>query len=313
MRRKVLGVAALLCLAGAAAHAQNYLDYASVRFPFEAGNGGVDYLEFYKTASIKSGLARESLSYELDLPYGEDSKQRIDVFTSKQKPSNAPVFLFVHGGGFEEGDRAHYGYVAGPLAEHGIVTALMSYRLVKRAKDNKIHYRDQEADVRAAIVWVYRNIAKHGGDPNRIFIGGHSAGALLSANVGSDRSWMAKAGIPREALRGVVAISGGFANWSDSPLTLAAAPTPEERVRMNPIALVTDPAPEFVLARGEKEKSIRFSEGAVQMKTALESKGAKATIVVEPAADHGGAVFALSREDSLETQALIKMIERSAR
>jgi len=72
--------------------------------------------------------------------------------------------------------------VARPLAAQGIVTVVMSYRL------SPAHYPEQVHDVQAALGWVYSNISDYGGDALQIYIGGHSAGAILSAFVSVDSS-----------------------------------------------------------------------------------------------------------------------------
>ncbi|MEP7246804.1 MAG: alpha/beta hydrolase [Gammaproteobacteria bacterium] len=313
VRKRIIWIAASLSLASAGANAQNYLDYASVKYGFEEGNGGTDFFQMYKEANIRSGLTRERVPHALNLEYGKDPKQRLDVFMPQKKPTNAPVFLFLHGGAFEEGDRAHYGYVSTPLAAHGVVTVVASYRLIERGPANKIHYRDQEEDTRAIIVWIYKNIAQYGGDPNRIFVSGHSAGALLAANAGTDRQWMTQAGLPKTALRGVAAISGGYADWSTLGWLTYAAPTPAERARLNPVSLVKDPTPAFILARGEKETNERFMKGIVEMKSALLAKAVQVNVAIEPGADHGGAVLALYNEDSPLTKAILQMIEHDKR
>src|SRR5947209_2474657 len=62
-------------------------------------------------------------------------------------------------------------------------------------------------DVKLAIGWLYSNIGRYGGDETRIYVGGHSSGAILAASVGVDRAWLAQTGIPKETLRGIVAVS----------------------------------------------------------------------------------------------------------
>jgi acetyl esterase/lipase len=298
--------------------AQDYLTYRSVRFPYALQNPGVDYMEFYKNISINTGIARASLPHSLDHAFGEDPKQKLDLYMPKNKPTGAPVFLYVHGGAFREGDRAHYGYVSKPLAAHGIITAITSYRLVGTEPENKINYIDQEEDVIAAFLWLYKNVSKYGGDPNNIYIGGHSAGGVLVANLGTDRKWLTEAGIPKTVLRGVAAVSGGFVDFSDM-LSNQRGDTEAIIKRMMRSLRVLDPAPKFALIWGEKETSApwrkdfaqRIVDGAEAMRVALAAKGVKATIIEEPGADHADVVAAFWDEKSLGTQAVLKMITGS--
>ena len=97
-----------------------------------------------------------------------------------------------------------YGYVAAPLARHGIITAVMSYRLAP------FRYPSQVEDVELAVAWLAKNIGARGGDPHRIFVGGHSAGAILSALLGVRTNWQAARGVPADVIKGIVPVSGPY-------------------------------------------------------------------------------------------------------
>ena len=129
---------------------------------------------------------RAELPHHLDLPYGDDPKQRLDVYEARERGTAGPVFVFLHGGGFREGDRAHYGYVARHLAERGIVTVVPSYRLTATAS-----FPAQLEDGQALLAWVHRHVAEYGGDP------GYAASAATRPARSSPRPWArAPAGSP---------------------------------------------------------------------------------------------------------------------
>lgn len=114
--------------------------------------------------------------------------------------------LFVHGGGFREGDKAHYGSVAEPFIKRGVITVTTSYRLT----GSGAHYPDQPDDVKNAVKWIFENIRQYGGDPGNIHVAGHSAGAVLSADIGVDRTWLTDMGMPEEILKSMIPISGPY-------------------------------------------------------------------------------------------------------
>ena len=128
-RCPMLAQAVLLALGAAGpqlASAQDWTQYYTVvhRSEFE-----IDWGKFYQTAEAKTMAVRKELRHELDVPYGKDVKQHLDLYFPVQKTSNAPVLVFLHGGGFREGDRKQYGYVAEAFAKQGILTVVASYRL----------------------------------------------------------------------------------------------------------------------------------------------------------------------------------------
>ena len=110
-----------------------------------------------------------------DVPYGSDPLQKLDLFVPQAKGANRPVLLFVHGGGFTRGDKHGPFYpdnITAWAAKHGMVGANIDYRLAP-----KDPWPAAVQDVASAVAWVHANIAKYGGDPDRIVLWGHSAGA----------------------------------------------------------------------------------------------------------------------------------------
>ena len=201
--RLQIALAACVLAAPVVLHAQDYTKYDTVNNPKRYGT---IWAPFYQKANELTAQTRADFPNHLDIAFGETPKQRLDVYLPKKPVKNAPVLLFLHGGGFMEGDRAHYGYVATPYVQKGIITVVSGYRLAKRG----VPYPAQSDDTKAAIVWIHKNIAKFGGDPNTIFLSGHSVGATLAADVSFDRSWMKQAGVPHDAIKGIAAISGDY-------------------------------------------------------------------------------------------------------
>lgn len=109
-----------------------------------------------------------------DLPYGPAERQRLDVYPADS--ANAPVLLFLHGGGFvggdKRGDPLFYGNVGRYFAAHGFLTVLANYRLAPQDV-----WPSGNEDVAAMMAWIERHAASHGGDPERIILVGQSAGA----------------------------------------------------------------------------------------------------------------------------------------
>lgn len=299
---RMLCVALALAAAVPMAAAQDYSKYYTVMHPdqFE-----IDWTAFYQTMTDRTADVRERFPHHLDLSYGDDPKQKLDLYLPEGELSGAPVFLFLHGGGFREGDRANYGAVAEPFARQGIVTAVASYRLT----GDGFHYPNQPDDVKKAIKWLYDNVQRYGGDPELLYVGGHSAGAILSADIGVDRRWMAAAGIPPQALRGIVPVSGPYdmRDRGRPGEQNAYAPTPELAEKASPILHIGDPAPAAVVAVGSLEP---YQETSQELVAKLEAAGAEAHYLLLDGEDHKDTALSLANPDSELFQAVLGLINR---
>ncbi len=153
------------------------------------------------------------ITEKLDIPYASASElEKLDVF-APPKARDCPVVIFVHGGGWIIGDKnllGLYRSVGRFLARHGLVGVLINYQLSPAVK-----YPEHVKDVARAFAWTRRHIAEYGGDPNRIFLAGHSAGAHLVALLATDSSYLKDPKLKltaqdRSAIRGVIAVSGVY-------------------------------------------------------------------------------------------------------
>jgi acetyl esterase/lipase len=112
-----------------------------------------------------------------DLKYGPNERNALDVFAAEGASGARPVFMFVHGGGFIRGNKRapgspFYDNIMLWATKHGMVGVNMTYRLAPQHP-----WPAGQEDIRDAVRWVGANIATHGGDPNRVYLMGHSAGA----------------------------------------------------------------------------------------------------------------------------------------
>src|SRR5213076_3437243 len=144
-----------------------------------------------------------------DLDYTEGqpadaNKHKLDLYLPKDKKL-APVFVFIHGGAWRSGDRSQYPSLGNRFAKEGILTVVPSYRLAP-----KNPHPAQIEDVAAAFAWTVRHVAEYGGDTNRIYLGGHSAGGHLSALLTLNARYLEEYGILPSQIKGVLALSGVY-------------------------------------------------------------------------------------------------------
>jgi acetyl esterase/lipase len=166
-------------------------------------------------------LANAAPVVERDLPYagkGSHPLQTLDLYLPAEKSAKArPVFILIHGGGWSAGDKSNSRFVdpkTSWLVDGGYVVASINYRLAPAVK-----HPGQVEDVCKAIAWMQKHAAKHGGDPDRIYLLGHSAGAQLAALAAVDAPRLKAAGVDPKSIRGVVLLDGaGY----DIPIQYAA-------------------------------------------------------------------------------------------
>jgi acetyl esterase/lipase len=166
----------------------------------------------------------------------------------------APVVVFFHGGGWQEGDKAMFRFVGAILAARGYVTVIPNYRLYPA-----VRFPAFVEDAAAAVAWTRGNVARHGGDPHRIFLMGHSAGAYLAAMLTLDRQWLAAEGLDADRdIAGMIGLAGpyDFLPLHDRRLEEIFAPA-GDLSRSQPISFARGDAPPILLASGAGDSVVR--------------------------------------------------------
>ncbi|MCL2393537.1 MAG: alpha/beta hydrolase [Acidimicrobiaceae bacterium] len=142
-----------------------------------------------------------------DVPFGSHPRQRMDLFFPEGE-AKGPTLVFLHGGGFRAGDPGSVSYHGYHYLESGAIFAAMGYRLLPDAK-----VEDAADDIEAGLTALAERVADHGGDPEQIYLSGHSAGAILAASVGLRPS----SAIPADLVKGLVLISGMYQAENSDP------------------------------------------------------------------------------------------------
>lgn len=137
-----------------------------------------------------------------EIAYGSDPAQRLDLH-ARPGLKDAPVLLWVHGGGWSIGDKSRVNALPQFAERHGLLLASANYRMAPQVDAGGC-----AEDVASAAAWIAENAARHGGDPRRIFLGGHSAGAHLAALVGVDPQYLGARGLKPSDLAGVIPVDG---------------------------------------------------------------------------------------------------------
>jgi acetyl esterase/lipase len=294
--RLTMAMLAVLSLSPPSTAGQDKRTYYTVQHPDQFA---IDWAAFYDRAEAMTDQTRRLVPHHLDLSYGKDPKQRLDVYETPRR--GAPVFIFLHGGGFREGDRRQYGYVAGALAPNGVVTVVPSYRLLPD------HYPAQAHDTEAIVAWVHANIRRFGGDPGRIYIGGHSAGAIMSTLAALKRDWVAARRLPLDVIKGVVAVSGPYDLRHATGFVADYLPDPATRAGASPFLHVAAGAPPMIVAFGTLEPP--YVKGSSEFVDALVRAGADARLIPLEGMQHDATALSLGQADGAVVRAMLALMQ----
>ncbi len=226
-----------------------FLGYDRAALDREYNNRGkvADFADYLARYTRESEATRRALPCRLDLPYGTKPGETLDVFPAPG-PRPAPIHLFVHGGYWMALDKAEFSFVARAFHGAGAAVVVINYALIPTVDMDEL-----VRQCRASVAWVHANAASFGGDPDRIFVSGHSAGGHLVAMLMAG-DWPT-VGLPRDVIKGACGISGLYdldpirLCYLDDTLRL----TPEEARRNSPIYLAPSSLASLLLPVGALE------------------------------------------------------------
>lgn len=221
--------------------------------------------------------------------YGNDPRQVVDVYTPEHAAGPLPVVVFFYGGGWNSGYRGGYAFVARAIAARGFVVVVPDYRLVPA-----VRFPAFVDDAAAAIRWTVDHVGAYGGDPKRIAVAGHSAGAHIALLVTLDRHYLAAAGVPG-AVRAVVGLAGpyDFLPFDAQSAIDAFAATPDKEATQ-PLHFARSDAPPTLLLTGDDDDTVKPRNTAA-LAAALRRAGATVEVKTYPGVGHIGILLALSK------------------
>jgi acetyl esterase/lipase len=227
----------------------------------------------------------------IGIPYGKDERQKLDVYVPA--PNNKgpyPVLVFFHGGAWRDGERDGYGFLGRAFAARGIVTIIADYR-----KTPQVKFPAFVEDAASAITWAHNNAAKYQGDPAKLYIMGHSAGAHIAMMAALDKQWLAKDGLDPSAIAGVIGLSGPYdflpLTTDSSKLALGHWPRLEET---QPITYARSDAPPMLLLTGDIDTVVKPRNSKI-LAAKITELGGKANLKIYPKVDHADIIMAVSR------------------
>ena len=222
--------------------------------------------------------------------YGPLARHRLDVWVpEKRSATPLPVIVFFYGGGWVSGDRGDYGFAGRAFAAKGFVTVVADYRLVP-----EVRFPAFLQDGALAIKWVRDHVAAHGGDPKRISLSGHSAGAYEAAMLALDPHYLRDIGVDPSIIRAaaLLATPADFYPFTEQRGrdALGAWPKPLET---QPITFARADAPPMLLMHGTADTVVR-PYNSQRLSAKLKRLGAVAELRLYPGKNHVDLVKSLS-------------------
>ncbi len=224
------------------------------------------------------------------LAYGPDARQRLDVYRPAGGGAGLPVLVFCYGGAWDSGDRQNYDFVGRTFAAQGYLTIVFDYRLVPETR-----YPGFVEDTAAAVAWASRHAGDYGGDPSRVFLVGHSAGAYNVAMVALEPRFLSAHGLSPSLIAGVAGLAGPYDFLPlDDPATIAAFSAYPDLARTQPVNLVTEESPPFLLLTGDADTTVGpyHSRNLAQR---LDEARVPNGLILYPSLQHADVLTALSR------------------
>lgn len=262
------------------------------------------------TNTARSVSGEPSFDVAYSSPAGSDpSRTSLDIYPIPNSPS-APVVIYVHGGGWKNGDKSNVSGKPEYFNRNGYLFVSLNYRLIP-----DVRYPENVQDVADGVAWVYNNIEQYGGDPEKMFLLGHSAGAHLAGLVATDADYLTNAGESLGVLDGVVLLDSGA---YDIPLNISRSGPNSEALYVeafgnnpsvwadaSPINQVApgNQTPPFLLVHADRRDN--KAEQAYEFSDALEAVGAKVEIVEAPDETHQTLNRTLGEPSNVATDAII--------
>jgi len=238
----------------------------------------------------------------IDLAYGNDQRQKLDVY-SPRNAVNRPVVIFWYGGSWVTGSKANYRFVGTALAGEGFVAVLPDYRLFPQ-----VTFPLFDEDGARAVAWVQQHAREFGGDPSRIVLMGHSAGAHTAAFLAFNHAFLERFGADSRGIVGLVGLSGPYALVPDTDILRATFPAPFTERDWQPTRFVDSRAPPTLLVHGLEDTEVA-PEQTIGLHDALVRAHVRVQMDLIPRRGHADTVASFALLARFRTPALAQTVE----
>jgi acetyl esterase/lipase len=224
-----------------------------------------------------------------DVAYEAGPRHGLDVYVPAPTGKPAPIAVFFYGGSWMFGNKEMYRFLGRSLARRGVLVVIPDYGVYPPAV-----FPDFLADAARAVTWTKQHGAEYGGDPSRLYLAGHSAGAYIAAMLALDAEWLQGAGLnSRTDIAGTIGISGPYDFVPDTPSLIAIFGQGTQVPRTQPITYADGNAAPMRLITGDADTTVQPGN-TFRLAARIHAAGGSAQTIVYPGVGHIGIVGAFA-------------------
>ena len=240
---------------------------------------------------LNATVSHRGYTRTLDLAYGNEPRQKLDIYLPKKIAPDAKVVIFFYGGSWRGGSKTDYRFVAKALTSRGFIVVLPDYRVYPA-----VTFPAFVEDGAAVVRWTRDNISTFGGDTNQLYLMGHSAGSHIAALLTLDARYLKAVGLERNAIRATASLSGPLdftPNPWDRPVFNQPTNATTIDPQIEPITFVDGQEPPMLLVQGLQDKIVAPSN-AENLAARIRSAGGEVEYIAYPKRAHASVVVALA-------------------
>lgn len=239
-------------------------------------------------ALLSATVPTDNMTVHRDLAYGTQPRQKLDLYVPRQGADPKRVLVFFYGGSWQGGSKDGYLFAARPFVEAGYIVAIPDYRIYP-----DVRFPAFVEDGAMALRWIADNVARYGGQKERVYLAGHSAGAHTAALLALDPRYLQAQRLPITSIAAVAGLAGPYDFTPNTDTLREIFSTVPDLRQMQPTNFVRTNAPPMFLATGDDDTTV-LPRNSVNLANALKAKGNIAELKLYPGVGHVGIAMALA-------------------
>lgn len=240
--------------------------------------------------AVNATIGHNDVVAQRDVVFDAQHALALDVYRPRDA-HGAPVLVFFYGGSWKSGKRQWYRWVGEALAQRGLLVVIPDYRQWPQVRMDGFMQ-----DAARAVAWAHAHAGDYGGDGERLFLMGHSAGAHIGALLATDASWLAAQGMRTSQLSGFIGLAGpyDFLPLHEADYIDMFGATHAAQLRSQPVHFVTGEEPPMLLLQGSTDHVVE-PHNATSLARVLRDHGDAVELKLYPGIGHNAILFAMSR------------------